>query len=91
MIIQVENALGVEDCRRLMPIYDRHVDLTEIGDQTGFPVVYWPRFRGAPYVDEIVPRLIDEWLRKVDGQLLPAEQLYPETVILTAMACGRAS
>ena len=45
MIIQVENALGAEDCRRLMTMYDRHVHLTEVRDQTGFPVVYWPQFR----------------------------------------------
>ena len=88
MIIQVENALGAEDCRRLMTMYDRHVHVAEAKDQTGFPVVYWPQFRGAPYADEIVPRLIEECLRNIDGQLRPAEQLYPETVILAAMGAG---
>jgi hypothetical protein len=38
---------------------------------------------------EIVLRLIDESLRNIDGQLRPLEQLYPETVILTAMAAGK--
>jgi hypothetical protein len=88
MIIQVENALGAKDCRRLMTMYDRHVHLTEVRDQTGFPVVYWPQFRDAPDADEIVPPLIEECLRNIDSQLRPAEQLYPETVILAAMGAG---
>ena len=88
MIIQIENALGVADCRRLMTMYDRHVHLTDVRDQTGFPIVYWPQFRDAPYADEIVPRLIEECLRNIEGQFRPAEQLYPETVILAAMAAG---
>jgi predicted 2-oxoglutarate/Fe(II)-dependent dioxygenase YbiX len=88
MIIQVENALGAKDCRRLMTMYDRHVHLTQIRDQTGFPVVYWSQFREAPYADEIVARLIEECLRNIDGQLRPAKKLYPETVILAAMGAG---
>jgi hypothetical protein len=88
MIIQVENAVSAEDCRRLMRMYDRHVHLTELRDQTGFPVVQWPQFRAAPYAAEIVPRLIKECERNIDGQLRPVEPLYPETVILAAMGVG---
>ena len=41
-----------------------------------------------PYADEIVPRLIEECLRNIEGQLRPAGQLYAETVILAAMGAG---
>ena len=48
MIIQVENAVSDDDCRRLMAIYDRH-------DQTGHPVVYSDQFRDTPDAAEMVP------------------------------------
>jgi len=88
MIIQVENALGAEDCRRLMTMYDRHVHVAEVKDQTGFPVVYWPQFRGAPYADEMVPRLMEECLRNIGNRPRFAAPLYPETVILAAIGAG---
>src|SRR5438552_3916908 len=61
MIIQAADALSAEDCRRLMTMYDRHVHLTTVRDQTGNPVVK-PR-RGlllafpsdADHVHEILP------------------------------------
>jgi predicted 2-oxoglutarate/Fe(II)-dependent dioxygenase YbiX len=88
MIIQVADAVGAEDCRRLMTMYDRHVHLTEVRDQTGFPVVYWPQFRDARYAVEIVPRLVEECLRNIGNQPRFAEPLYPETVILAAIGAG---
>jgi len=68
-----------------MTMYDRHVHLTEVKDQTGFPVVYWPQFRDAPHAAEIVTRLVEKCLRSIGSQLLPVEPLYPETVILAAI------
>jgi 2OG-Fe(II) oxygenase superfamily len=88
MIIQVENAADDDDCRRLMTLYDQHANLTEVSDQTGFPVVYWPQFRDTPHAAEIVPRLVGECLRHIDQQLRPVEQVYPETVILAAIGAG---
>lgn len=88
MIIQIPDAVGAEDCRRLMTIYDRHVHLATVKDQTGHPVVYWPLFRDAGDAGEIVPRLIEECLRNISNQLRPAEPLYLETVILAAMGAG---
>jgi hypothetical protein len=88
MIIQVADAVGAADCRRLMTMYDRHIHLTEVRDQTGFPVVYWPHFRDAPDAAEIVPGLVEECLRNIGSQLQPAELLYPETVILAAIGAG---
>jgi hypothetical protein len=85
MIIQVEDAVGAEDCRRLMTMYDQHIHLTEVRDQTGFPVVYWDQFRDAPGATESVSRIVEECLRNIGGQLRPAEPLYPETVILAAI------
>jgi predicted 2-oxoglutarate/Fe(II)-dependent dioxygenase YbiX len=87
MIIQIPDAVGAEDCRRLMTIYDRHVHLATVKDQTGHPVVYWPEFRAADDA-EIVPRLVEECLRNIDSQLRFTEPLYPETVILAAMDPG---
>jgi 2OG-Fe(II) oxygenase superfamily len=87
MIIKTPNAVGAKDCRRLMTMYDAHVHLTEIRDQTGHPVVYWPEFRAADDA-EIVPALVEECLRNIGSQLRPAEPLYPETVILAAMGAG---
>ena len=88
MIIQASDALSAEDCRRLMTMYDRHVHLTKVRDQTGHPVVYWPLFRDAEDAAEIVPRLVEECLRNISNQLRPSEPLYPETVILAAMGAG---
>ena len=88
MIIQVADAVGAEDCRWLMTMYDRHAHLTEVKDQTGFPVVYWPQFRDARYAVEIVPRLVEECLRNIGNQPPFAEPLYPETVILAAIGAG---
>jgi predicted 2-oxoglutarate/Fe(II)-dependent dioxygenase YbiX len=88
MIIQVADAISAEDCRRLMTMYDRHVHLTKVRDQTGYPVVYWPQFRDAPYAIEIVPRLVEECLRNIGNELRFAEPLYPETVILAAIGAG---
>ena len=88
MIIQVADAVGAEDCRRLMTMFDRHVHMTEVRDQTGFPVVYWPQFRDARYAVEIVPRLVEECLRYIGNQPRFAAPLYPETVILAAIGAG---
>jgi hypothetical protein len=88
MIIQLANVASDDDCRRLMTMYDRHVHLTKAGEQTGFPVVYWPQFRDGPDADEIVTRLIGECLRNIGSELRPAEPLYPETVILAALGVG---
>jgi predicted 2-oxoglutarate/Fe(II)-dependent dioxygenase YbiX len=88
MIIQVADAVGPEDCRRLMTIYDRHVHLTKVRDPTGCPVVYWPLIRDAADAAEIGPRLVEECLCNIGSQLRFAEPLYPETVILTAMGRG---
>jgi Rps23 Pro-64 3,4-dihydroxylase Tpa1-like proline 4-hydroxylase len=88
MIIQVPDAVGAMDCRRLMTMYDRHVHLTTVRDQTGHPVVYWPQFRDAADAAEIVPRLVEECLRNIGSQLRSVEPLYPETVILAAMGAG---
>lgn len=88
MIIQVANAASADDCRRLMTMYDRHVHLTKVRDQTGHPVVYWPEFRDAPYAAEIVPRLVEECLCRIGSRLQLADPLYPETVILAAIGAG---
>src|SRR5580693_291412 len=88
MIIQVADAVGPKDCRRLMTIYDRHVHLTKVRDQTGHPAVYWPLLRDAADAAEIVPRLVEECLCNIGSQPRFAEALYPETVILTAMGVG---
>src|SRR6266481_5193961 len=88
MIIQVENAVSDDDCRRLMTIYDRQAQQTKVRDQTGHPVVYSDQFRHTPDAAEVVPRLVEECLRNIESQLRPAEPLYPETVILTAMGPG---
>jgi hypothetical protein len=85
MIIQVENAVSAEDCRRLMTMYDRHVDLTEVRDYTGHPVVYWDQLRDVPDAAEIVPRLVEECLRHIGTRLEFKDPLYPETVILAAI------
>jgi hypothetical protein len=87
MIIQLADAVSAVDCRRLMTIYNRHVHLTKVRDQTGHPVVYWPLFREADAA-EIVPRLVEECLRNIGTQLQPEEPLYPETVILAAIGAG---
>jgi hypothetical protein len=71
-----------------MKMYDRHIHLTESRDQTGFPLVYWPQFCDAENAAEIVPRLVEEYLCIIGSHLRPAEQLYPETMILAAMGVG---
>src|SRR6266446_182692 len=95
MIIQVENTVSDNDCRRLMTIYDQHVQQAKVRDQTGHPLVYWDELRDAPYADEIIPRLVRECLRDITSRLQPADPLYPETVILAALApqptCGQLS
>ena len=88
MIIQIADAVSVEDCRRLMTMYDRHVDLTEVRDYTGHPVVYWPQFRDAADAAELVPSLIEECLRHIGAGLELVDPLYPETVILAAIGAG---
>ena len=88
MIIQLADAVSAADCRRLMKMYDRHVHLTKVRDQTGHPVVYWPLFRDAAGAIETVPPLVEDCLRDIGGQLRFTEPLYPETVILTAMGPG---
>jgi len=85
MIIQIADAVSVEDCRRLMTMYDRHVDLTEVRDYTGHPVVYWPQFCDAADAAELVPSLIKECLRHIGAGLELEDSLYPETVILAAI------
>jgi hypothetical protein len=58
MILQVEDAVSAEDCRRLITIYDRHLPLTKVSDYSGHPVVYWDQLRDSPEAAEIVPRLV---------------------------------
>jgi hypothetical protein len=88
MIIQVEDTVSDNDCRRLMTIYDQHVQQAKVRDQTGHPLVYWDELRDAPYADEIIPRLVRECLRDITSRLQPADPLYPETVILAALGAG---
>src|SRR6266850_6362334 len=88
MIIQVENAVSDDDCRQLTETYDRQAHLTNATDETGHPVLYWNEIRTAPCAREIIQRLIRESLRDVAGPLRPADQLYPETVILAALGAG---
>ena len=80
MIIQVENAVSDDDCRRLMTIYDRHVQQTKVKDQTGHPVVYSDQFRDTPDAAEIVPRLVERCLCSIRHQLQLTDPLYLETV-----------
>ena len=88
MIIQVENAVSDDDCRRLMTIYDRHVQQAQVRDQTGHPVVYWEQFRDTPDAAEIVPRLVERCLCGIRHRLQLTDPLYPETVILAALGAG---
>ena len=88
MIVQVADAVSPENCRRLTTVYDRHVHLTELRDQTGHPVVYWPLFRDAADAAEIVPHLVEQCLCHLSSRLQLADPLYPETVILTAIGRG---
>ncbi len=88
MIIQVADTVSDDDGRRLMTIYDRHVPQTKVRDQTGHPVVYWDELRAAPGAAEIIPRLVRKCLRDIISRLLPADPLYPETVILAALGAG---
>ena len=88
MIIQVENAISAEGCRRLMTVYDRRAHLTAARDYTGHPVVYWDQFRDVLDVAEIVRRLIIECLRCLGAEMKLEDRLYPETVILAAIGVG---
>ena len=88
MIIQVEDAVSDNDCRRLMTIYDQQVQQAKVRDQTGHPLVYWDELRDAPYAVEIIPRLVRECLRDITSRWQPADPLYPETVILAALGAG---
>jgi predicted 2-oxoglutarate/Fe(II)-dependent dioxygenase YbiX len=88
MIIQVENAVSAEDCRRLMTVYGRCADLTRARDYTGHPVVHWRQFRDVADAAEIVRRLIEECRRRLGAEMKLEDQLYPETVILAAMGAG---
>jgi len=88
MIIQVENAVSAEDCRRLMAVYDRRAHLTRTKDYTGHPVVYWDQFRDVPDAAEIVRRLIEECVRRFGAETKFEDRLYPETVILAAIGAG---
>jgi hypothetical protein len=71
-----------------MTMYDQHVHLAEVRDQTGFPVVYWPQFRDAPCAVEIVSGLVGECLAKMRAQLRYTKPLYPETIVLAVMGVG---
>jgi predicted 2-oxoglutarate/Fe(II)-dependent dioxygenase YbiX len=88
MIIQLADAVSAEDCRRLIMMYDRHVHLTKVRDQTGHPVVYWPLFHQAAAAAETVPHLVDKCMRNIATQLQSGEPLYLETVILAAIGAG---
>jgi predicted 2-oxoglutarate/Fe(II)-dependent dioxygenase YbiX len=88
MIIQVEDAVSDGDCRRLMTIYDRHVQQAKVRDQTGHPVVYSDQFRDTPDAAEVVPRLVERCLCSIRHQLQLTDPLYPETVILAALGAG---
>jgi hypothetical protein len=88
MLIEVANAAGADDCRRLMAVYDRHVDRTNVTDQTGHPVVYWDQVRDAPDAVEIGPRLVEKCLCILRDRSPLADPFYPETVILAALGVG---
>ena len=52
------------------------------------PIVYWDELRAAPCADEIILPLVRECLREIVSRLQPADPLYSETVILTALGAG---
>jgi 2OG-Fe(II) oxygenase superfamily len=88
VILQLSEAVSDHDCEQLIGMYDRHVHLTNVRDQTGHPVVYWTHLGEAPNANEIIPRLVQGCLRRIIGSLQIGYPLYPETVVIAAVGVG---
>jgi predicted 2-oxoglutarate/Fe(II)-dependent dioxygenase YbiX len=86
LLVQIENALGPEDCRELMTLYDRCAGHAAGSDVTGHPVVY------ANDVPEpelaLVRRVADQGRRLAAAALAPGEPIFTETAILAAIGVG---
>jgi hypothetical protein len=88
MIIQVESAVGEDDCRRLMTLYDQYAHVAPIKDYTGHPVVCSHEVQNASDADEIFPGPVQECLAEIHRSLQLTGPLYPETLILAAIGPG---
>jgi len=88
MIVQVTETITDRDCQRLITMYNRHRLLTDLSGYTGNPVVYWNYLQDIPDASQIIPRLVEQCLRRIRNALLFEDPLYPETVLLAALGPG---
>lgn len=86
MLVQVENALGSEDCRELVALYDRCAGHATGTDGTGHPVVY-PNDVPEPEL-ALVRRVAEQGRLLAAAALAPGETVYTETAILAAIGIG---
>src|SRR5690349_6179913 len=85
-MIIISSAATREDCHHLMKMYDKNVNIANVRDEAGFPVVYWPSFSDESA--EIVSRLVQNCLSCIRINQLYHEPVYPETIILSRIGAG---
>jgi predicted 2-oxoglutarate/Fe(II)-dependent dioxygenase YbiX len=96
MIIQLENAVGGEDCHRLMELYDHNLSLShdqyehllQEGGHAGDPILFWHQIEDVTDAAQIVRRVVNDCSRKIIASFGLTDPLYPETVILTRFGPG---
>jgi 2OG-Fe(II) oxygenase superfamily len=88
MIAQVEDAIGKDDCRLLMKLYDQLAHVTNLVDYAGHPIVDWPLMREMPDARSIFPSLVRGCVTTIRAALQLSDPLYPETLILAAIGPG---
>jgi predicted 2-oxoglutarate/Fe(II)-dependent dioxygenase YbiX len=88
VILQINNAIGKDDCRHIMELYDGCAHLSKEVDYSGHPVLHWCHLQEFTGADALFPRLARDCLDKIamSGIFHPA--LFPETLILATMGVG---
>jgi predicted 2-oxoglutarate/Fe(II)-dependent dioxygenase YbiX len=88
VILQIDEAIDDDVCRRLVALYDRHAATATGRDYTGHAVVYCFHDVTDAEACAMLREPVRAAWRQVNAALSPAAALYPETVILAAIGAG---
>lgn len=86
VLVEIEHALGHDDCQSLMALYDRCAGHAMAEDATGHLVVY-PSDVAEPELS-LLRGVAERGRQRAAAALSPGEPLFAETVILAAIGVG---
>jgi hypothetical protein len=90
MIVQIDNALSKKECRSFVRMYHSYLHLASGAayDEGDHPALYSTDLQDLPETHEPLRRIVMQCWTGVSESLGLSFQIYPETVILSALGPG---